>query len=139
MTHGQNQGGKVGYVFLMFIVSMLPHSESGRNDHQEGASHFTRDNNPYHYHFDFIKDLKIEFMKNEIAKYSIIGVGGLLFIIYINFEISFCFYKHLNLKSVYYYDIQHKCTFKGIYRQAEFREISNFHFPAKIVIFEGKT
>ena len=52
-------------------------------------------------------------MKNEIAKYSMIGVGGLFLIIYINFEISFCFYKHLNLKSVYYYDIQHKCTHKG--------------------------
>ena len=69
-------------------------------------------------HFDFSKDLKIEIMKNEIAKYSTIGVGGLLFIIYINFEISFCFYKHLNLKSVYYYDIRHKCTYKGISRGA---------------------
>ena len=60
-----------------------------------------------------MKDLKIEFMKNEIAKYSTIGVGGLFLIIYINFEIRFCFYKHLNLKSVYYYDIQHKCAHKG--------------------------
>ena len=98
----------------MVIVSILLHAEIGRSDH--GVPHFTHDNIPNHYHFDFIKDLKIEFMKNEIAKYSIIGVGGLLFIIYINFEISFCFYKHLNLKSVYYYDIQHKCIFKGIYR-----------------------
>ena len=95
---------------------MLPHPGIGQNDHPEGARHFNHDFNHNHYHFDFIKELKIEFMKNEIAKYSIIGVGGLLFIIYINFEISFCFYKHLNLKSVYYYDIQHKCTFKGIYR-----------------------
>ena len=63
--------------------------------------------------YDFTKDLKIEIMKNEIAKYSMIGVGGLFLIIYINFEISFCFYKHLNLKSVYYYDIHHKCTHKG--------------------------
>ena len=71
-------------------------------------------------YFDFIKDLKIEFMKNEIAKYSTIGVGGLIFIIYINFEISFCFHKHLNLKSVYYYDIQHKCTYKGISRVVKY-------------------
>ena len=63
-------------------------------------------------------------MKNEIAKYSTIGVGGLLFIIYINFEISFCFYKHLNLKSVYYYDIRHKCTYKGISRGA--RDYAHF-------------
>ena len=88
--------------------------------------------------YDFTKDLKIEIMKNEIAKYSIIGVGGLLFIIYINFEIRFCFYKHLNLKSVYYYDIQHKCTFKGMDR-LNFEKFQNYQFQAKIVIFEGKT
>lgn len=61
---------------------------------------------------DLLTDLKIEILKDEIAKYSTIGIGGLLFIIYINFEIRFCFYKHLNLKSVYYYDILHKCTHK---------------------------
>ena len=32
---------KVGRVFLMVVVSMLPHSEIGRNDHQEHAPHFS--------------------------------------------------------------------------------------------------
>ena len=32
---------KVGYVFLVVIVSMLPHAEIGRNDHREGAPHFS--------------------------------------------------------------------------------------------------
>ena len=32
---------KVGCVFLMVVVSMLPHAEIGRNDHPEGAPHFT--------------------------------------------------------------------------------------------------
>ena len=32
---------KVGCVFLMVIVSMLPHAEIERHDHREGASHFT--------------------------------------------------------------------------------------------------
>ena len=31
---------KVGCVFLMVVVSMLPHAEIGRNDHREGAPHF---------------------------------------------------------------------------------------------------
>ena len=31
---------KVGYVFLMVGVSMLPHAEFGRNDHREDALHF---------------------------------------------------------------------------------------------------
>ena len=32
---------KVGYVFSMVIVSMLPRAEFGPNDHQEDAPHFT--------------------------------------------------------------------------------------------------
>ena len=31
---------KVGYVFLIVVVSMLSHADMGRNDHREGASHF---------------------------------------------------------------------------------------------------
>ena len=31
---------KVGCVFLMVVVSMLPHPEIGRNDHRESAPHF---------------------------------------------------------------------------------------------------
>ena len=33
---------KVGCVFLMVIVYMLPHAKIRRNDHREGASHFTK-------------------------------------------------------------------------------------------------
>lgn len=31
---------KVGYVFLMVIVSMRPHAKIGRNCHREGGPHF---------------------------------------------------------------------------------------------------
>jgi len=31
---------KVGYVFLMVDVAILPHVEFGRNDHREDAPHF---------------------------------------------------------------------------------------------------
>ena len=33
--------GKVGCVFLMVAVPMLPHAEFGQTDHGEDASHFT--------------------------------------------------------------------------------------------------
>ena len=32
---------KVGCFMPMFVLSILPHAESGRNDHRENASHFT--------------------------------------------------------------------------------------------------
>ena len=31
---------KVGWVFLVVIVSMLPHAKIGRNDHEKGAPQF---------------------------------------------------------------------------------------------------
>jgi len=31
---------KVGCVFPMFVVSILPHAEFGSNDHREDAPHF---------------------------------------------------------------------------------------------------
>ena len=33
---------KVGCVFPMVIVTILPHAEFGPNDHREKASHFTK-------------------------------------------------------------------------------------------------
>ena len=32
---------KVGYVFRIHVISMLPHEEFGRNDHREDALHCT--------------------------------------------------------------------------------------------------
>ena len=37
-----NRDLKVGCVFLMVVVSMLPLTEIGRNDHREDASHFNK-------------------------------------------------------------------------------------------------
>ena len=33
---------KVGYMFAMVVVFMLPHMEFGLNDHREDAPHFTK-------------------------------------------------------------------------------------------------
>ena len=38
-----NDSSKVGCVFPMVVVSILPHAEFGPNDHREDAPHFTND------------------------------------------------------------------------------------------------
>ena len=38
---------KVGYVFLMVVVFILPQAEFGPNDHRDGALHFIWLNGPW--------------------------------------------------------------------------------------------
>ena len=40
LTIGLSKRCKVGCVFPMDVVSLLPHEEFGRNDHREGPPHF---------------------------------------------------------------------------------------------------
>ena len=41
---GISENNKVGRVFLMIVVSMLPQAKIGRNDHRENAPHFSKPN-----------------------------------------------------------------------------------------------
>ena len=38
---GKIRSGKVGCVFPMIVVSLLPHAKVGPNDHREDATHFS--------------------------------------------------------------------------------------------------
>ena len=53
------QISKVGCVFLMVVVSLLPNAEFGRNDHREDAPHFINFERRYRY-----------FSKNKVSHWN---------------------------------------------------------------------
>ena len=53
------QISKVGCVFLMVVVSLLPNAEFGRNDHREDAPHFINFERRYRY-----------FSKNKLSHWN---------------------------------------------------------------------
>ena len=42
VANDPDRRSKVGYVFLMVIISILLHAEFGRNDQREDASYFSK-------------------------------------------------------------------------------------------------
>ena len=71
---------KVGCIFLIVGVSMLPHAEIGRNDHYEGAPHFINSfwnsTDLYFHEWKSLLHIRTEMSHNYIHQYSKISWFG---------------------------------------------------------------